>query len=83
LEFCRSVNFNAGKITQPVLPDIFKPKILIGVYIRGPWNGKCWYILGPFGTFDSHLVFLMAIWYNCGYLVYFFWYDVPRKIWQP
>jgi hypothetical protein len=37
---------------------IFLPKIPIWVYFGGPWNGKCWYISGPFGK-------------PCCYLVYF------------
>jgi hypothetical protein len=28
---------------------ILRPKIPVWVYFRGPWNGKCWYIFGPFG----------------------------------
>jgi hypothetical protein len=35
---------------------IFKPKIPIWVNFGGPWNGKCWYILGPYGIFYSHLL---------------------------
>jgi hypothetical protein len=27
------------------------PKITIWVNFGEPWNGKCWYILGPFGIF--------------------------------
>jgi hypothetical protein len=58
-----------------------------------------WYILHPFGTFFSHLVHFLVIWYIfCGHLVYFvaiwyilwpfdifflFWYVAARKIWQP
>jgi hypothetical protein len=29
----------------------------------GSCNGRCWYILRPFGIFNGHLVYLMAIWY--------------------
>jgi hypothetical protein len=29
---------------------VFKPKIPIWVNFGGPWNGKCWYILWPFGN---------------------------------
>jgi hypothetical protein len=35
---------------------IFTPKISIWVNFGGPWNGKCWYILRPFGTLHGHLV---------------------------
>jgi hypothetical protein len=48
----------------------FIPKIPVWVNFGGPWNGKCWYILWPFGIFT-------ALWYNlwsfgivCGKLVY-------------
>jgi hypothetical protein len=35
---------------------IFKPKIPIWVKFGGSWNGKCCYILWPFGIFFHHLV---------------------------
>jgi hypothetical protein len=43
--------------------QIFKPKIQIWVIFIGPFNGRFWYILCPFG--------LTAIWYFYGYLIYF------------
>jgi hypothetical protein len=51
---------------------IFEPTIPIWVNFGGPWNGKGWYILWPFGiylfgTFGiyfGHLVLCMAIWYS-------------------
>jgi hypothetical protein len=39
-------------------------QIPIWVNFGGPWNGKCWYILRPFGIcIFSHLVLFMAVWY--------------------
>jgi hypothetical protein len=35
---------------------VFKPKIAIWVNFGGPWNGKCWYLLLPFGIFYGNLV---------------------------
>jgi hypothetical protein len=31
-----------------------------------PWNGKCWYILWPFGKCYGHLVYFRAIWQVIG-----------------
>jgi hypothetical protein len=57
---------------------IFKPEIQIWVNFGGSFNRRCWYILWPFGIFQDHIVYLMAIWYIsrsyskfCGHLVYF------------
>jgi hypothetical protein len=36
---------------------IFKPKFQIWVDFGGPWNGKRWYILCPFGYYYGHLVY--------------------------
>jgi hypothetical protein len=36
------------------------------------WNGKCWYILWPFGIFYYHLVYYVVIWYVFTVLVYFY-----------
>jgi hypothetical protein len=51
----------------------------------GPWMGKCWYILGPFGIFYRYLGYFMITWYIlCSFGTFFWvWYHVPRKIWQP
>jgi hypothetical protein len=35
---------------------IFKPKIPIWESFGEPWNGKCWYILWPFGVYKNHIV---------------------------
>jgi hypothetical protein len=35
---------------------VFKPKIQIWVNFGEPWNGKCCYILRPFGKSYGHLV---------------------------
>jgi hypothetical protein len=42
-------------------------------------------LYGHLEYFTVNLVYFMAIWLCCGYLVYFpsFWYIVSRKIWQP
>jgi hypothetical protein len=44
----------------PGLPDdIFSyQKSQFGINYGGPWNGKCLYILWPFGIFDGHLVYI-------------------------
>jgi hypothetical protein len=42
---------------------IFKPKIPLWVNFGGPWVGKCWYILWPFGIFYGYLGYFMTIWY--------------------
>jgi hypothetical protein len=42
---------------------IFNPKILIWVNFGGSCNGRCWYILWPFGQFYGHLVYFRALWY--------------------
>jgi hypothetical protein len=41
-----------------------KPKIEIWVNFGGSCNGRCWHIICAFEIFDSHLVYIMAIWYN-------------------
>jgi hypothetical protein len=70
---------------------VFKPKIQNWVNFGGPFNGKCRYILWPFGIFYDHLEYFMAIWYNlwpfgivCGHLLYFSQLGMLRKreIWQ-
>jgi hypothetical protein len=42
---------------------LFKPKIPIWVHFGGSCNGRCWYILWPFGLFYGHLVYFVVIWY--------------------
>jgi hypothetical protein len=54
----QAARFRAG------LPDvihIFKPKIPIWKNFGGPWNGKGWHILLPFGIYYDHVVYFMAI----------------------
>jgi hypothetical protein len=49
---------------------IFKSKIPMSVNFGGSWNGKCWHILWPSGTFYCHLVHFTDIWYTLwSYLV--------------
>jgi hypothetical protein len=40
------------------LPDglFFRPKIPVWVNFGGPWSGKYWYILRPYGIFYGHLL---------------------------
>jgi hypothetical protein len=40
---------------------IFKPKIPIWVNFGGPWNGKGWYIIWPFGIHYGHLEYIIKI----------------------
>jgi hypothetical protein len=40
---------------------VFKPKISIWVNFGGPWNGKGWHTVWPFGIYYGHLVYFMAI----------------------
>jgi hypothetical protein len=50
----------------PGLPDgipILKPKIPIWANFGGSCNGRCWYILWPFGIFLSNSVYFVAFWY--------------------
>jgi hypothetical protein len=46
------------------LPDgiLCKPKIPIWVNFGGPQNGKCWYILRPFGTYYGPLIYFLVNW---------------------
>jgi hypothetical protein len=51
---------------------VFEPKIPIWVNFGGSCDGRCWYILWPFGLFDGHLAIfygLFGMFY--GNLVYF------------
>jgi hypothetical protein len=45
------------------LPDglFSNQKSQIWVNFGGPLNGKCWYILWPFGIFYGHLVFFVVL----------------------
>jgi hypothetical protein len=54
---------------------IFKPKIPTWVNFGRSCNGRCWYILWPFGLFYCHLVYIVSIWYM--YLMVI-WYIFPR-----
>jgi hypothetical protein len=51
-----------------------RPKIQICGIFLGPWNGKCWHILPPFGIF-------MTIWYSLWSFgtLFPFWYFWTRK----
>jgi hypothetical protein len=40
-----------------------KPKIPFLVNFWWSCNGRCWYILWPFGQFFRHLVYFVCIWY--------------------
>jgi hypothetical protein len=49
----------------PGLPDGFfsNQKSRICVSFGGSSNGRCCYILCPFGQFSGHFAYVMAIWY--------------------
>jgi hypothetical protein len=51
---------------------IFKPKIPIWVNFGRSCNGRCWYILCPFGLFYGHLWYFVAIWDILCFLIYLF-----------
>jgi hypothetical protein len=70
------------------LPDgiISNPKSQFGYNFEGLGIlVLCWYIFGHFEYLTAVLVYFTAIRYVCGHFVciFWFWYDVPRKIWQP
>jgi hypothetical protein len=59
------------------LPDglFSNQKIPILVKFGGPWNGKCYYILWPFGILYGHLVQFMALYSLWSFGTFFrFWY---------
>jgi hypothetical protein len=60
---------------------ILRPKFPIWVYFGGPWKGKCWYILRPFGIIYDHLVKYMAVRYRLWSFGTFFpfWYVWNKK----
>jgi hypothetical protein len=62
------------------LPDgIFSSKKSpFWVNFGGSCNGRCMYISRPYDLFYDQLLYFMVIWY-----FFLFWYDAPRKIWQP
>jgi hypothetical protein len=55
-------------------------------YFTGIWD-----ILRTFGIFYGHLEYFTDIWYILGsfgmynrlFILFRFWYHVPRKVWQP
>jgi hypothetical protein len=51
-----------GSLTRVARWYIFIPKIPIWVNFGGPWNGKGWYVLCPFGIFYGQVVYVMVIW---------------------
>jgi hypothetical protein len=66
------------------LPDgvfVHIPKTQILVYFRGSWKGKCWYILGAFGTFAATCCTSWPFGTFCFHLVCFFpfWYIVRKN----
>jgi hypothetical protein len=42
---------------------VFIPNNTIWVIFVGSCNGRCWYILWPFGLFYGHLVYFVVTWY--------------------
>jgi hypothetical protein len=77
--WCRICNKNMFAASHEIICTrfarwfCFKPKIPNSGKFGGPWNGKCNYILWPFGILHSHLVLLVYFWYSS-------W---SRQIWQP
>jgi hypothetical protein len=77
-----------GGMFETVLPDdIFEQKIQIWVNFGRSRNERCWYLTGPnvifllpSGTICGHWVHFVVIWYI---FPPFWYYVVPRKIWQP
>jgi hypothetical protein len=66
------------------LPDgiYFRPKITIWVNCRWSCNGRCWYVLWPFGLFYGHLVHFWLFWYILyGHLATFspVWYVFTKE----
>jgi hypothetical protein len=56
---------------------IFKPKIQICVNFGSSCNGRCWYMLWPFGIFFGHLVYFLVIWFifwSFGMYIFVIWY---------
>jgi hypothetical protein len=52
---------------------IFEPKTPTWVNFGGSCNGRCWYILWPFGPLHmGYLVHFVATWYNLWYFGLFF-----------
>jgi hypothetical protein len=45
------IDIDAGVSHRVARWYIFKPKIPTWVNFGGPWNGKGWYILWPFGIY--------------------------------
>jgi hypothetical protein len=67
---------------------------IVSFQTKNPNLGKFWralerkkliYILGPFGIFNEYLGYFRNIWYSLSSfgIFFWFWYQVPRKIWQP
>jgi hypothetical protein len=52
------------------------------VYLGGPWNRQCWYIVWSFGIVYNYLVCFAAILWPFGQLFPILVF-LPGKIWQP
>jgi hypothetical protein len=55
LEFPKKIFYGQVMSSMVARWYVFKPKIPIWVNFGGPWNGKCGYILRPFGICLGHL----------------------------
>jgi hypothetical protein len=64
---------------------IFKPKLQILLYFGRSWSGMLRYILSPFGILKPFGALNCLLLYFVVSLAYFspFWFNLPRKIWQP
>jgi hypothetical protein len=50
------------RVTQGCQMNFFKPKNPKLLNIGGPWNGKCCYILSPYGIYYGHRVYFVYFW---------------------
>jgi hypothetical protein len=80
LLYCQMVRMTTltGELTRVTRWVTFKPKIPIWVNFWGFFNGRCWYILCPFGQFSDNLVHFVCMWYIFPVLV-----CCTENIWQP
>jgi hypothetical protein len=64
LLFMSRVNMDPAKVVPHRVArwHIFKPKIPIWLHFGGYFDGRCWYILRPFGRFCGPCMYFMIIW---------------------
>jgi hypothetical protein len=65
LEWARHISHTCvGTWSRVARWHIFYPKIQIWVNFRVCCNGRCWFIIWPFGKFSGHLVYFSPFWYS-------------------